>query len=184
SIYCAEGQGVGGGKGMSQAMGLMRFAGSRLLRIVNRVEHRRSLGGVLRRGAVDKDEARRASASSWWGAEPRWYPGGTPPRLHNRLTPLIHGESYFRALAQALDEAQRYAYIAGWCLTPHIPLIRDDPDALVDSRLLALLSRTAQRVPVRILLWSGAGALYQPPAQQVEAVKATIEREGEGEIEC
>jgi phosphatidylserine/phosphatidylglycerophosphate/cardiolipin synthase-like enzyme len=98
--------------------------------------------------------------------------------------PLIDGESFFNALQQCLCEARHYVYIAGWCLTPYIPLCRDSDQALVDSRLLTLLSATAQRVPVRVLLWAGASLLIKPNTREVRQVQANIEREGSGDIRC
>src|SRR4051812_6072313 len=147
-----------------------------------KVEQARTYGGTLRRGKVKKAQARRARRS-WWGSDLRWYPGGTPPRIHNRITPMIDGESYFTALLEALREAHDYIYIIGWCMTPRIPLGRDGQEDLVDTQLLALLSEAASRIPVRILLWSGAPLLLQPTRRSVEAVKAVIDREVKGNIE-
>lgn len=155
----------------------------RVLRGLTRVDHARRYRRTLRRGAVGR-KAVRAARSQWWGGDSRWFPGGTPPRQHNRVNPLIDGESYFAALREALEEATGYVYIAAWCLTPHIPLGRESAAAIVDTRLLELLSRVAQRVPVRILLWSGAPLLLQPTKRSVNAARDTIEKEGRGDIEC
>src|SRR5712691_6238139 len=89
---------------------LGQFA-ARLIGLLDRRRYRHT----LQRGAVE--EARRAEArATWWGAEPIWYPGGTPPRQHNRVTPLIHGDTFFAALREALAQAREYVYVAGWCL--------------------------------------------------------------------
>ena len=108
---------------MSPITGPIEFAGRKLVRLVTHVQHLRHYRRTLRRGAVEKGAAREARASAWWGNEPRWYAAGTPPRLHNHITPLIDGESFFNALQQCLSEARHYVYIAGWCLTPYIPLV-------------------------------------------------------------
>src|SRR6476646_4276683 len=105
--------------------GPLESAARPLLRAISRVERGRSYHRVLRRGAVDRRTAHKVRLSSWWGDDPRWYAGGTPPRLHNRVTPLIDGDSYFAALRQALDGARSYVYVAGWCLTPYFPIGRE-----------------------------------------------------------
>ncbi len=156
--------------------------GRKVLNVFARIEHGRSHRHTLRRGQVSKIQRRKAK-ETWWGKEPRWYPGGTPPRLHNQVTPLIDGESFFTALREALEEAQYYVYIVGWCMTPRIPLGRESRQQLVDTQLLEMLSRVATRLPVRILLWSGA-ALLKPTSREVRAVKAAFERDGRGDIVC
>ncbi|MGI8404380.1 MAG: phospholipase D-like domain-containing protein [Thermomicrobiales bacterium] len=129
---------------------------------------------TLARGDVEK--ARRQSAhAQWWGSDPHWYPGGRPPRMHNRVTPLIDGFTYLAALHTELDKAHAYVYIIGWCLTPYTPLERDPERDLVDTQLLPVLLETARRVPVRILLWAGAPALVQPTARAASAVQRVIE---------
>ncbi len=154
-----------------------------LLRMLSSVEHARNHREVRRHAAQDKERRRKAKLT-WWRDEPRWYSGSTEPKQHNRVTPLIDGESFFTALEQALNEAEHYIYIIGWCLTPYIPLGRENGDALVRSRLLPLLSEVAGRVPVRVLLWSGAGALIQPTVKSVEAVQALFEKEGKSNLLC
>lgn len=150
--------------------------------IAGRVVHRRhSL--ALKRGEVSAADRERA-AESWWGDDPRWYPGGTPPRKHNRVTPLIDGESYFSALLEALESARSYVYVIGWCLTLHIPLSRRSPDDIVNSRLLPILNDVAQRAPVRILLWEGAPFLLQPTHATTQEVLRTIENESHGDLVC
>jgi phosphatidylserine/phosphatidylglycerophosphate/cardiolipin synthase-like enzyme len=169
---------------MSMIDGPVTFAKRWILRALRRVDRLRSYNDILHHGSIDKEAAGRLRASSWWGADPHWYVAGTPPRQHNRVTPLIDGESFFTALRQSLETARDYVYIAGWCLTPHIPLGREDRRALVETQLLEMLSRAAERLPVRILLWSGDAVLLQPTTHAVEAVQATIEKEGRGDILC
>ena len=167
---------------LSAITALESFAGREVSRLIGPL-HRRRHHRALRRGMVDREAIRRAR-DSWWGADPRWYPGGTPPRRHNRVTPLIDGEAYFSALCEALRHAKDYVYATGWCLTPNIPLRRGDEDAIVSTRLLELLSSAAQRAPVRLLLWSGAPALLQPTTRRMADVQRTIERESSGNIVC
>src|SRR4051794_7026585 len=56
----------------------------------------------------------------------RWFRGGFPPRRHNRLHPLLHGFEYFEDLYNALLGARERVTICGWCLTPLMPLLRDE----------------------------------------------------------
>lgn len=142
--------------------------------------------GTLRRGMLDPGALQRAQGT-WWGSDRRWYPGGTPPRRHNRVTPLVDGEQFFAALQEALAGAQHYVYIVGWCLTPHIPLQRhgDDRLALDESRLLEVLREVAQRTPVRILLWSGAPFLLQPTTHTMEQAQQAVEAAAQGaDMQC
>ncbi len=112
-----------------------------------------------------------------WDGEAQWFPDGTPPREHNQVTPLIDGESFFADLQETLSAAQHYVYIIGWCMTPAIPLRHAPIEAVTTSRVYCLLTETAQRLPVRILLWSGAPLLFQPDTGSVEAVRRFLERQ-------
>ena len=155
----------------------------KLLRAAGRpVAHRRH-ARILSAGEAPADVAARAR-STWWGAESRWYAAGTPPRRHTRVTPLIDGETYLRALQEALGSAEQYVYIAGWCLTPHIPLTRGAVDVVVDTRLLSLLDAVSQRVPVRVLLWSGAPAFIQPTTRAVRDVQRQLLAQSTGDLRC
>lgn len=139
---------------------------------------------TLRAGAIDPDDERHARDASWWGDEPRWFAGGTPPRRQNRITPLIDGDAFFGRLHEALCGAREYVYIAGWCLTPYVPLLRGSPDDLVRTRLLDVLSDVAKRAPVRILLWGGAIAIIRPTRATARATQRMIERRGSGDLIC
>jgi phosphatidylserine/phosphatidylglycerophosphate/cardiolipin synthase-like enzyme len=116
--------------------------------------------------------------------DPRWYPGGTPPRAHNHVTPLIDGERYFTALQEALAGAQAYVYIIGWCITPDLPLARRQAEDLVASRIKVLLNAVARRLPVRILLWSGAPFFFQPDTQTMAAARDALLIEPGVDLQC
>ena len=135
--------------------------GRRLRGVLGPLVRGRRHRATLRRGAVTEAQ-RRAARATWWGHEPHWYPDDTPPRRHNRVTPLVDGEHYFAALLDALAGARDYVYVVGWCLTPEIPLRRVAEGDLIQTRLLTLLAETARRLPVRVLLWAGAPVLLQP----------------------
>jgi phosphatidylserine/phosphatidylglycerophosphate/cardiolipin synthase-like enzyme len=139
---------------------------------------------TLRAAAIEPEDERRRREAAWWGDEPRWFAGGTPPRQHNRVTPLIDGNAFFERLCDEIARAHSYIYIAGWCLTPHVPLRRGTPDELTNTRLLSVLSVAAQHLPVRILLWGGALAVIQPTRSTVRTIKRIIERDGSGDLVC
>jgi phosphatidylserine/phosphatidylglycerophosphate/cardiolipin synthase-like enzyme len=142
----------------------------------------------LRARSVDRNLAAasrfKAKQPVWSATEPRWSPYGTVPKAHNRLTPLIDGEAFLGRLHTAICDATRYVYIAGWCLTPHLPLLRGSAQDLIDSRLITVLSQAASRLPVRILLWGGAPLLLQPTKDYVEQVKRTLEKQASGDLVC
>jgi len=133
--------------------------------------HRRA----LRRGRVDAAQRDRARAA-WWGGDPRWFAGGTPPRAHNRVLPLIDGERFFAALHADLLAAQHYVYVAGWCFTPELPLRRGSATLLEETRLVTILAEIAERLPVRLLVWSGSALLFQPTTTVARAAQGTMLR--------
>lgn len=130
---------------------------------------------TLRRGRVG-DEQRARVRAAWWGDDPRWFPGGTPPRAQNRVVPLIDGERFFTALHADLLGAQHYVYVAGWSFTPELPLLRGNQSLLEDSRLVTVLGDAAKRLPVRVLVWSGSAFLFQPTTAVAEAAQETMRR--------
>jgi len=125
-----------------------------------------------RADAAQRDQARTA----WWGADPRWFVGGTPPRAQNRVLPLVDGERFFAALHADLLAARHYVYIAGWCFTPELPLRRGTTALLEETRLLAVLGELAERLPVRLLIWSGSSVLFQPTTTVAAAAQETMLR--------
>ena len=144
--------------------------------------HRRH-ARTLREAEVDPAAAARAR-SAWWGGDSRWFAAGTPPREHNRITPLIDGDAYFTRLHAALTGAQQYVYITGWCMTPYVPLLRRNAADLLGTRLLDILSETAARVPVRILLWAGAPFVIQPTKSVVRATQRIFQECATGDLRC
>ncbi len=148
---------------------------SQLGRVQTRSAHRHV--GVAAKGPGQQPD--------WSAGETRWSPYGTPPRLHNRLTPLIDGEAFMERLYTAISTATEYVYIAGWCLTPHLPLLRESPEHVIDSRLVTVLAQASRRVPVRVLLWSGAPFLIHPTSEYVDEVAKTLITEAAGgDLRC
>ena len=126
----------------------------------------------------------QAPADTWWGGEGRWFAGDTPPRQHNRVTALVDGECYFAELCAAIRQAEHYVYVAGWCLTPNMPLQRANHQDLIEHQIVAVLSAAAQRVPVRVLLWAGARALFQPETLTMLDVQKEMQEQGCGDLQC
>jgi phosphatidylserine/phosphatidylglycerophosphate/cardiolipin synthase-like enzyme len=160
---------------------LEAYMGRRLRRLLGPVMQRRH-DRTLRLGQPTAAERARAR-SAWWGGEPRWYPGGTPPTAHNRVTPLVDGAAFFAALHADLLRAEAYVYIAGWCLTPTVPLRRETRTLLAQTQLGRVLADVARRVPVRVLLWGGAAAFFQPTTRMVREARATL-LDGGGDLRC
>lgn len=150
----------------------------RVLAPVHQRRHRRLRTGV-RRSAL-----RYGTHFTALDDDPRWYAGGMPPRLHNRVTPLIDGKRYLTALLEELQGAEHYVFVISWCLTPDLPLHRQDRPALLESRLKLVLAATARRVPVRVLLWSGAPFLFKPDSKMVEAVQCELSGYSGVDLEC
>ncbi len=148
----------------------------------SRIEQRRH-AGVLGRGALDPRAEAHARAASW-GGDRRWFAGGTPPRVHNRITPLIDGHAFFTRLHQGLVEARHYVYVTGWCITPNVPLARESPEDLLHSRLLDVLSEVAGRVPVRILLWGGAPFILEPTRKTARDAQELFQQRATGDLIC
>lgn len=155
---------------------LSRQAGGGIA-LVNERRHRRGVSAL----APAPDAGRAAPP---WSGDPRWYPQDFPPRQRNRLTPLVDGERYFPALYEALGAAKHYVYIAGWFLTPYMPLLRGSDEELRRSRLLELLDELSTRLPVRILIWEGAGAILRPTVKTTNRTLELVVEQRRGDLRC
>jgi phosphatidylserine/phosphatidylglycerophosphate/cardiolipin synthase-like enzyme len=95
-----------------------------------------------------------------------WAAGDPPSRAGNSLDVLIEAAAYFPALEQAIRCARRSVLIAGWCITPELALLRDEPPVL----LREVLREAAESVDVRVLLWAGAPVpVFSPRRASVRA---------------
>lgn len=81
-----------------------------------------------------------------------WAAGDPPPREGCSLEVLIDGSQALPRIAEAIASARDYVHIAGWHVTPHFGLTRDDSA----RPLRELLGEVAERCDVRVLLWAGA----------------------------
>ncbi|MGH2442780.1 MAG: phospholipase D-like domain-containing protein, partial [Chloroflexota bacterium] len=107
-----------------------------------------------------------------WDGDDRWYRGGFPPRAHNKLTPLPHGDAYFKDLLEVLKTARRRVTIAVWCLTPLMDLA--NPQDSETFLLGEMLHQTSRHAEVLVLLWSGAPALFEPNVHYVKEVRRIL----------
>jgi phosphatidylserine/phosphatidylglycerophosphate/cardiolipin synthase-like enzyme len=97
-----------------------------------------------------------------------WAAGDPPPRPGNDLEVLIDGAAVLPVIVEAIRGARRHVHVAGWCVTPHFPLTRDEPPIL----LRELLAEAAERVDVRVLLWAGAPvAVFHPDRKEVREAR-------------
>ncbi len=74
----------------------------------------------------------------------------------DRASGLIDGESYFKALRQALLAAQECIYIIGWDIDSRFELLRETPDDDMPVALRDLLNELVKRKPkleIYILTW-------------------------------
>jgi phosphatidylserine/phosphatidylglycerophosphate/cardiolipin synthase-like enzyme len=81
-----------------------------------------------------------------------WAEGGTPPREGNSVEVLIDGVQFLPLAAEELAQAQSHIHITGWYFSPELALTRDEDPVTVRN----LLAELAERIPVRVLIWSGA----------------------------
>jgi phosphatidylserine/phosphatidylglycerophosphate/cardiolipin synthase-like enzyme len=95
--------------------------------------------------------------------------GDPPPREGCRLEVLIDGAAALPRLHEALSGAQRFVYVTGWHLAPAFTLDRDGAHPPIG----VLLAQLAERIDVRVLVWSGAPVPAFHPTRK--EVKATLE---------
>jgi len=81
-----------------------------------------------------------------------WAAGDPPPRQGCSLDVLIDGANALPEMARELAQAQHFVHITGWHLAPSFALDRSGPDGAIG----VLLAELAQRVEVRVLVWSGS----------------------------
>jgi phosphatidylserine/phosphatidylglycerophosphate/cardiolipin synthase-like enzyme len=81
-----------------------------------------------------------------------WTAGDPPPRPGNAVDVLVDGAQALPAIAEAIRGAKHHVHVAGWSITPHFPVTRDEPPL----PLRELLADAAERADVRVLMWAGA----------------------------
>jgi phosphatidylserine/phosphatidylglycerophosphate/cardiolipin synthase-like enzyme len=116
-------------------------AAGRVIEGAMAAHHRRRLRNLGRRHCYDPPADGRL-----------WAAGDPPPRPDNDVRVLVDGAQVLPEIERAIRGARHHVHIAGWSLTPHFPLTRDEPPVI----LRELLAETAERADVRVLLWAGA----------------------------
>ena len=134
----------------------------------------RAVGATAER-AVCAHHARRLRRLGWQRAlDPdrgAFCAGDPPPREGCDVRVLVDGEEALPVIAEAVRGARSHVLIAGWHVTPAFELTRGE-QALA---LRELLGETAERVPVRVLLWAGAPLpVFKPSRAQVRDVREAL----------
>jgi phosphatidylserine/phosphatidylglycerophosphate/cardiolipin synthase-like enzyme len=101
-----------------------------------------------------------------------WASSGSPPRAGNRMDVHVDGADALAAIADAIEGARSFVWIAGFFFSADFRLRGDSPETLRE-----LLVGAAARVEVRVLAWAGAPLpLFHPSRSQVrEARDALVE---------
>ena len=97
--------------------------------------------------------------------------GDPPPREGCELEILIDGANALPAIAQAISEAKQFVHVTGWHLAPAFELVRGQPHGAIG----VLLAEMAERVDVRVLVWSGSPVpLFHPTRSEVAETLANL----------
>jgi phosphatidylserine/phosphatidylglycerophosphate/cardiolipin synthase-like enzyme len=140
-----------------------------------------ALGSAIDR-AVTSHHARRLRKVAWshaLEAAGGWATGGAPQRSGNRVDVLIDGAEFLPRVAEELSQARSHVHVTGWYFSPELALTRGDEPVVVRN----LLAELAQRLDVRVLIWSGAPVPVFRPSRG--DVRAMVERFRRGtEIQC
>src|SRR3954468_10305508 len=87
-----------------------------------------------------------------------WAQTSVPPRDGNGFEVLIDGANALPRMAEAIRNAKRHVHVCSWHLEPDF-----DPGPRKSTPVKELLADTAERVPVRVLVWAGAPVpVFQP----------------------
>ena len=141
-----------------------------------------ALGNAIDRG-VASHHARRLRKAGWSTALEtaggNWAQGGNPPREGNRVEVLIDGAAFLPRVAEELAGARSHVHVTGWYFSPELALTRGDEPVSVRN----LLAELAERIDVRVLVWSGAPIPVFRPSRG--DVRSMVERLCRGtEVTC
>ncbi len=102
-----------------------------------------------------------------------WASGHPPPRAGNAFDALIDGATALPAMAEAMQAARSHVHVCGWHVEhDFIPRRAGD-----DRAVRELLGELAERVDVRVLMWSGAPLpVFAPRRSQVRAQRDALVR--------
>jgi len=100
--------------------------------------------------------------------------GDPPPRPGCSLEVLVDGANALPVMARAISEAKRFVHVTGWHLAPAFELVRGRPHGAIG----VLLAEMAQRVDVRVLVWSGAPVpVFHPTRKEVAQTLENLRRD-------
>ncbi|MDT7727831.1 MAG: hypothetical protein QOI21_4407 [Actinomycetota bacterium] len=109
-------------------------------------------------------------------AEDSRFSSRRPIRAGNLVEVLVDGEEALPAMSATIAGARSHVHIAGWHSSPEFRLTRE-PGA---PTLRELLASTAERVPVRVLLWAGPPVpAFQPTRRSVRRACAEFTRDSQ-----
>jgi phosphatidylserine/phosphatidylglycerophosphate/cardiolipin synthase-like enzyme len=99
-----------------------------------------------------------------------WARTAVAPREGNAFEVLIDGANALPEMAEAIRTAQRHVHVASWNLEPGF-----DPGPRSARPVRDLLAETAERVPVRVLVWAGAPVpVFQPRRADVRDARERL----------
>jgi phosphatidylserine/phosphatidylglycerophosphate/cardiolipin synthase-like enzyme len=86
---------------------------------------------------------------------------------------LIDGAEFLPRVAEELSKAQSHVHLTGWYFSPELALTRDEEPVTVRN----VLGELAERIPVRILIWSGAPLpVFRPSRNDVRSMVERFRR--------
>jgi phosphatidylserine/phosphatidylglycerophosphate/cardiolipin synthase-like enzyme len=102
-----------------------------------------------------------------------WARGGLAPRDGNLVDVLIDGAEFLPRVADELAKAESHVHLTGWYFSPELALTRGEEPVTVRN----LLGELAERIPVRVLIWSGAPLpLFRPSRGDVRSMVERFRR--------
>jgi phosphatidylserine/phosphatidylglycerophosphate/cardiolipin synthase-like enzyme len=94
-----------------------------------------------------------------------WAAGDPEPRPGCSMEVLIDGASAFPEMARAMQAAEKFVHLTGWHVAPGFEVVRHDSLQILG----VLLAELAERVDVRVLVWSGAPIpVFHPTRKEVQ----------------
>jgi phosphatidylserine/phosphatidylglycerophosphate/cardiolipin synthase-like enzyme len=127
----------------------------------------RKIGDWLE-ATIDVHHLRRLAKLGWDRAldppEGIWAEGPPAPRDGNSIEVFVDGEEAFPAMVDAIRNATSHVHYAGWYMTPEFDLLRGE----TRLELRELLKETADRIPVRVLMWAGAPIPWRYPTSRID----------------
>src|SRR3954465_15574374 len=102
-----------------------------------------------------------------------WAAGDPPRRAGNAVDVLIDGAQALPEGARRSSAGRKHVHIAGWSITPHFAMTRDEPPVV----LRELLADAAERADVRVLMWAGAPPhTFSPDRRTARAAREELTR--------